>query len=80
MDIVYVCENGIETMVMPRLEGGEEFVEKVVEPIVIDDDELPVIELKCIADPRVKECIWYQDFLHKDEDETHGQVYRVSIM
>lgn len=74
MDVVFTCENGIENLVMPRLEGGEE-----VSEIRIDENALPEIDLRCIADPRMKENFWMQDVVHKEENETEGHVYSVFI-
>lgn len=75
MDVVVICENGVEMMVKPRLEGGEEVEEEKQD----DDNELPDIKLLSIADPRMQKNFWMQDVVHKELGETEGHVHSVII-
>lgn len=77
MDIVFVCENGVELLVTPRLEGGEIAEESVKE--IDDENLLPKIDLRCIGDPRVKLNFWMQDVVHKEVNETEGHVHSIHI-
>jgi len=62
MDVVYVCEHGLDKFIMPKLENGEE-----IEVIPEDPYKLPEIELKHLDVPEMQDHIWEKDMQCEDE-------------